>query len=426
MKIYNQPSKAVMAELIKRPSLENSFLEDLVSTVFHEVQAKGDDALKYYTSKWDGVDLVDLEVSQDEWAIGLEKVSPELSDAIERAATNIQAFHDPQGFTEIEIETEPGVTCWRKAVPIQSVGLYVPGGTSPLISTVLMLAIPARIAGCKEVLVCTPADKEGKVDPAILFACKLTGVQRIFKLGGIQAIAALSEGTDTVPKVDKIFGPGNQYVTAAKSFAQRKGLAIDMPAGPSEVLVVAGKETPSSFIAADLLSQAEHGSDSQVVCLIEEAAQAEAIMAEVERQLQSLPRADFAREALSHSSMIYLSSLQERIDFINAYAPEHLIISSKNETEYLDKVVNAGSVFLGQWSPESGGDYATGTNHTLPTAGAAKAYSGVSVESFQKIITYQRQSKQGLSDLGPTVISLAQAEGLEAHARAIKVRTEGI
>lgn len=421
MKVVVNPSAETITEVLKRPKLGVVQLSEIIRSVFQEVEQNGDQALIAFTAKFDGVKIDTLKVSEAEIIRAEALVSESLKSAIRIAAGNIERFHISQQEKEQFIETTPGVTCWRKSVPVQSVGLYIPGGTAPLFSTVLMLGIPAKIAACPVRILCTPPAKDGSVHPAILFAASVAGITEIYKVGGSQAIAAMSLGTESIPKVDKLFGPGNQYVTAAKQYAQQLGVAIDLPAGPSEVLVAVDDSIPASFIAADLLAQAEHGADSQVVLLTDSEAFVSAIQLVLANQLAQLPRADVARQALENSVAIAVDA-SEWAEIINQYAPEHLILMGKYEQKVVEQVVNAGSVFLGEFTAESFGDYASGTNHTLPTAGYAKAYSGVSLDSFVKKITYQRVSEVGLKNLGNTVIELAKAEELNAHAFAIEVR----
>ena len=422
MKTVKLPSKSDWSEILKRPTQEKANLEAIVSGVFDEIKANGDEALKTFTKKFDGADLNNLLVSDEEFKAALEETPIELKNAIDNAARNIETFHKAQIAEEERVETQAGVECWRKVTPIEKVGLYIPGGTAPLFSTVLMLAIPAKIAGCKEIVLCTPPNKEGKINPAILYAASSIGCTKIFKLGGIQAIGAMAYGSESVPSVYKIFGPGNQYVTAAKQIASLDGVAIDMPAGPSEVLVYGDETGNPDFIASDLLSQAEHGADSQVVfvtcieTLIDEVKEA------VDRQLVDLPRKEIAAKALDNSVYILMENEEEALELINEYGPEHLVIGAKNEELFINKVTNAGSVFLGNYTPESAGDYASGTNHTLPTNGYAKSYSGVSLDSYTKKITYQKISKEGLKSIGPIIEVMAEAEDLFAHKNAVTVR----
>ncbi len=397
-----------------------------VQSILDEIRQNGDRALRKYTLKFDGTELSDFSVTDAELLEAVNEVPEALKNAIKIAASNIEKFHASQK-TEIQkVETMPGVTCWQKVVPIEKVGIYIPGGTAPLFSTVLMLAIPARIAGCSEVAMCTPPDKNGKIHPAILFAAKHSGVKKIFKLGGAQAIGAMAFGTESVPKVYKIFGPGNQFVTAAKQLISINDAAIDMPAGPSEVMVVADDSANPSFVAADLLSQAEHGADSQVVLVTNSRALLKDVRKEIELQLKSLPRMEFARKSLNNSVFIVLEDEERHVEIINEYAPEHLILSVKNHAELAEKVKNAGSVFLGNHTPESAGDYASGTNHTLPTNGWARAFSGVNLDSFIRKITFQEITAEGLKIIGPTIETLAAAELLDAHKNAVTIRLKNL
>ena len=421
MKVLINPSENELNGALNRPELESVNLNFLISEVFSKVGTQKDEALKSLTLQFDQVGVDSLSVTDEEFEQAEEFLSTNLKEAIQVAAQNIEHFHRSQENRETEVETTPGVLCWRKSVPIQTVGLYVPGGTAPLFSTVLMLGLPAKIAGNPIRYLCTPPNKEGEIHPAILYAAKTAGIDSVYKVGGAQAIAAMSLGTETIPKADKIFGPGNQYVTAAKVYAQSLGIAIDMPAGPSEVLVAADDTIPVSFVAADLLAQAEHGSDSHVVFLTDNQQYLQEVLKEVEYQLKTLPRGEIAREALSSSAALVIE-VEKWAEIINSYAPEHLIIMGKYEESLLQKVVNAGSVFIGKNSAESFGDYASGTNHTLPTSGFARAYSGVSLDSFIKKITYQKVSDEGLKNLAQTVITMAEAEGLQGHANAVKVR----
>ncbi len=422
MRIETYPVRENWKALLQRPAIDNTALLEKVKFVMSEVKQHGDTAVKAYTQQFDGVVLEDFVVSEKEISEAGALLCDELKKAIQQAAANITLFHSKQVQEVAVIETMPGVQCWRKSIGIEKVGLYIPGGTAPLFSTILMLGIPAKIAGCKQVILCSPPGKDGKLDPAILYAAQLTGITAVYKIGGVQAIAAMAYGTATVEQVYKIFGPGNQYVTCAKQLVQQEGIAIDMPAGPSEVCVLADETANAAFVAADLLSQAEHGVDSQVLLVTT----SEKLMTEVQeqiiQQLSQLPRKELAAKALENSTGILVSSIEEGIDLVNEYAAEHLIISCKNEDVIAEKIVNAGSIFLGNYSPESVGDYASGTNHTLPTNGFAKAYSGVSVDSFVKKITYQKLTKQGLDQIAGTVILMAEAEGLEAHANAARIR----
>lgn len=422
MQIVQFPSRAEWQGLLKRPVQDPVHLRAQVQQVLDEVRQRGDDALRQYTREWDQVTLDSLSVSTSEWEQGVQAVPAALAAALEKAADNIRRFHQSQLQAEHPMETAPGVKCWRRSVGIERVGLYIPGGSAPLFSTVLMLGIPATLAGCREIILTTPPGRDGSVHPAILLAAKLAGVQQIFKVGGAQAIAAMSVGTATIPAVDKIFGPGNQYVTCAKQMVQMQGMAIDMPAGPSEVCVLADHTAHPAWVAADLLSQAEHGADSQVMLMTTSVELIKQVRMELERQLLSLPRRDVAQRALSHSKGIVLSSMDEALDLANQYAAEHLIIACDRPEQYVDRIRNAGSVFLGHYSPESVGDYASGTNHTLPTNGYARAYSGVSIDSFVKKITFQQLSADGLAEIGNVVVTMAEAEGLQAHARAVTIR----
>jgi len=422
MKILIEPDRAQWPALCQRPQLETDILDGTVRNIFTRVKQSGDAALREFNLQFDKVNLTSLLVPQAEITEATESITDELKAAIKQAAQNIQKFHAAQKREVSKIETMPGVVCWRKAVPIQKVGIYVPGGSAPLFSTVLMLAIPAALAGCEEVILCTPPDKQGKINPAILFAAQITGVKKVFKVGGAQAIGALAYGTESIPQVSKIFGPGNQYVTKAKQLVNTEGLAIDMPAGPSEVLVLADNSANPVHVAADLLSQAEHGGDSQVVLVASEKKLVDEVINHIQQQLEILPRKSIAQEALRNSLGIVLESAQSQIDFINQYAPEHLILNTSGCDVIADQIVNAGSIFLGPYSPESVGDYASGTNHTLPTAGYAKAYGGVSLESFSKYITIQKLSQNGLMNIANTVTTMAEAEQLQGHANAVKVR----
>ena len=422
MNIYINPEKKEWITLLTRPTQDVQQLDKTVSIVFDEVKALGDRAIRKNTKQFDGVEITELLVSQNEYEEAEKLVPKNLRNAIEIAKNNIEKFHLSQRDEVKMIDTVPGVTCWRESKAIEKVGLYVPGGTAPLFSTVLMLAIPAKIAGCEKIIVCTPPLVDGKINPAILYTAKLCGVTSVFKIGGIQAIAAMTFGTESVPKTQKLFGPGNQYVTAAKKMALLKGIAIDMPAGPSEVLVLADDSADADFVAADLLSQAEHGNDSQVILVTFNEKFAHKVISAVKNQIKELPRQQIANSSLQNSKCIIVNNQQEAIDLINDYAPEHLIISVRDEGDYIDEIKNAGSVFLGQYTPESAGDYASGTNHTLPTNGFAKSYSGVSIDSFVKKITFQRISPKGLQSLGPSIEIMAEAEGLRAHKNAVSVR----
>ncbi len=422
MKIIEYPQHKDWKSLLSRPALDNSSLTETVTAVLDDIKSRGDAAVKEYELKFDKVQLDSLQVSEAEIAEAETLVADELKNAIRLAKGNIEKFHAAQDHELPRIETMPGVTCWQKAMPIEKVGLYIPGGTAPLFSTVLMLAVPARIAGCKEIVLCTPPAKNGKVHPAVLFAAKVAGVSKIFKIGGVQAIGSMAYGTESVPKVYKIFGPGNQYVTAAKQRVSLKDVAIDMPAGPSEVEVIADETANPSFVAADLLSQAEHGVDSQAVCITTSKSLAEKVLAEVDRQLQLLPRKEIAEKSVANSKIILVKDLEEVIDVTNEYAPEHLIISTSNYMQIAERITNAGSIFLGHLTPESAGDYASGTNHTLPTNGYAKAYSGVNLDSFRKKITYQEITPNGLQLIGNAIEIMAENEQLFAHKNAVTLR----
>ena len=407
---------------ITRPTFDNTALQQKVKGILEDVKQHGDVAIAKYTIQFDGVTLTDIVVSSEEMNEAESLLTDELKEAIRTAANNIRTFHQKQITKPEVVETMPGVQCWRKSVGIEQVGLYIPGGTAPLFSTILMLGIPAQLAGCKEVVLCSPPNKEGKLHPAILYAASVAGITKVYKVGGVQAIAALAYGTETISKTYKIFGPGNQYVTCAKQLIQQEGIAIDMPAGPSEVCVLADETAKPHFIAADLLSQAEHGVDSQVVLVTCEEGVIEAVIKELEKQVELLPRKDIALKALENSKAIIVKNIELAINLVNEYAAEHLIISCQYAAEIGERIINAGSIFLGNYSPESVGDYASGTNHTLPTNGFARAYSGVSIDSFVKKITFQHLTKKGLTNIGDTVIEMATAEGLDAHANAVRVR----
>lgn len=422
MIVSRYPLKESWKELLKRPALESSSLEEKIKPILADVKRNGDAALRKYAEQFDKAKLDKIEVTEQEKYFALNQLNTGLFNAIKLAAENITVFHKQQLQQVEKIETMPGVTCWRKSVGIEKVGLYIPGGTAPLFSTVLMLGIPALIAGCKEIILCTPPSAEGKIHPAILAAATYIGIKKIYKAGGVQAIAAMTYGTETIPQVYKIFGPGNQYVTTAKQLVQKDGIAIDMPAGPSEVAVYADKTANASFVAADLLSQAEHGIDSQAMLVTDHEPIIEETQKELQRQLELLPRKELAAKALANSKIILVNNSAEAIEILNAYAPEHLILCCENAEALSGNVVNAGSVFLGHYSPESAGDYASGTNHTLPTNGYAYAYSGVSVDSFVKKITFQHLTKEGLNNIGKAVELMAEAEGLRAHAEAVRVR----
>lgn len=422
MRIVEYPARESWQELLQRPALSSESLYDTVKEVLEQVRAGGDRTIRELEKRFDKVELNDLQVSEEMIAQAENLISDELKESIRTAAANIAKFHRAQLPELSAIETTPGVKCWQKAVPIQRVGLYIPGGSAPLFSTVLMLAIPAVTAGCPEIILCTPPDKNGNVNPAILYAARTAGVSRIFMIGGSQAIAAMAYGTESVPKVSKIFGPGNSYVTAAKQLVSLRDVAIDMPAGPSEVEVIADDKADPSFIAADLLSQAEHGPDSQVLLLTTSRRILSEVQKEVERQTALLPRQQIAGKALENSRLILLHDMDEVMEMSNMYAPEHLIIHTENAESLAGQVRNAGSVFIGEWSPESAGDYASGTNHTLPTSGYAKAYSGVNIDSFMRKITFQQLTQEGLRRLGPVVETMAAGESLEAHKNAVTIR----
>lgn len=422
MILIGNPDKSQWQEILKRPVMNTENLFDTVRSVIDRVEEEGDRAVLDYEEKFDKVVLASLAVSEEEQQEAENLVSEDLKAAIRLAKQNIETFHAAQRFEGKKVQTQPGVTCWQKAVAIEKVGLYIPGGTAPLFSTVLMLAVPARIAGCKEIVLCTPPGRDGKVHPAVLFAAKVAGVNRIFKAGGIQAIAAMAYGTESVPKVYKIFGPGNQYVTAAKQLVSLRDVAIDMPAGPSEVEVLADETANPIFVAADLLSQAEHGVDSQAILITTSVELQQAVKVEVERQLALLPRKEIAEKSLANSKLIVVDSMTEAIELTNAYAPEHLIIETEDYLSVAERIVNAGSVFLGSLTPESAGDYASGTNHTLPTNGYAKAYSGVSLDSFIRKITFQEIKPEGLNIIGPAIELMAANEQLDAHKNAVSVR----
>jgi histidinol dehydrogenase len=422
MKIVKYPQCSEWTEILKRPELDQSGLELKILSILNEVKNSGDEALIDFSQKFDKVKLKSIQVSEDEIAEAKKNIDPKLKEAIQIAAANVEKFHKVQQEEVKRIETMPGVTCWRKSLPITKVGIYIPGGTAPLFSTIIMLAVPAKIAGCEEVVLCTPPAKDGSVNPAILYTADLLGVTKIFKVGGAQAIAAMAYGTQSIPKVYKIFGPGNQYVTAAKQMVSREGVAIDMPAGPSEVAVIADADAEASFIAADLLSQAEHGQDSQVLLVTDSEELIAKVQAEIKIQLSKLSREAFAAKALAHSFYILVHDLNEAMDLINEYAPEHLILQVQDAEKYSEKVKNAGSVFIGSYTPEAAGDYASGTNHTLPTNGYARAYSGVSLDSFIKKVTFQQISKEGIRNIGHVIEKMAEAEGLDAHKNAVALR----
>jgi len=422
MQHYIDPKKETWENLLARPTASYTELEPIVAKVFNEVRERGDAALKDYTAEFDQVALTDLVVQKSAIDQATARLAPELKQAIQLAKTNIERFHSAQKTAKIAIETQAGVECWQEKRPIQKVGLYIPGGSAPLFSTILMLAIPAQIAGCAEIVLCSPPNKTGSLPDEVLYTAALCGVSQIYTVGGIQAIAAMTFGTETIPAVYKIFGPGNQYVTVAKQWATRYNVAIDMPAGPSELLVVADQSAHPAYVAADLLSQAEHGPDSQVILVTTTQEILPKVAAEIERQLQELPRKEIAAKAMANSKMIAFPTDELAIDFINQYGPEHYIICMENEAQYVDAIQNAGSVFVGNYTPESAGDYASGTNHTLPTNGYAKQYSGVNLDSFLKQMTFQKISKEGIQGIGPAIEAMAAAEGLQAHKNAVTLR----
>lgn len=424
-KIHN-PDKKDWKSILTRSTRTVSDIEELVNTVFEEVASGGDAVLKKYTKEFDKVALNDLWVSEAEIERAKALVSESLKEAIAIAKNNIEAFHKAQATERVSVETSNGVHCWQEKRPIQKVGLYIPGGTAPLFSTILMLAVPATIAGCGEIVLCTPPDTQGNVNPAILYTAALCGVTRIFKVGGIQAIAGMTFGTESIPQVYKIFGPGNQYVTVAKQIATKHGVSIDMPAGPSELLVVADDSADASFVASDLLSQAEHGVDSQVILVSTSEAMMEQVQVEVDRQLKELPRKEIAQKAIANSKLIYVANDEIAMDLINEYGPEHFIVCVEDADFYIDHTLNAGSVFIGNYTPESAGDYASGTNHTLPTNGYAKQYSGVNLDSFMKCMTFQRISKEGIQEIGRAIEIMAEAEGLQAHKNAVTLRLNSL
>jgi len=430
MHILHHPPRSEWSSLVQRPTLALDDMERRVAPIMEAVRKRGDAALLDYNKEFDRVERPSLLVTEAEFAEAEKHVSNELKDAIRLAKGNIERFHETQlheaGYRTERIETQPGVFCWRKSVPIQRVGLYIPGGTAPLFSTILMLGVPSALVGVPERVLCTPPQADNSIHPAILYTANLVGVRRVIKVGGAQAIAALTYGTETVPKVDKIFGPGNQYVTVAKQLAQRSGVAIDMPAGPSEVAVLADHTCHPAFVAADLLSQAEHGQDSQVVFITTSEANIQAVLTEIDRQLLLLPRGAVAEKALANSRAVLFTTMDEAIDFANEYAAEHLIIATDDADTIAERIVNAGSIFLGHYSPESAGDYASGTNHTLPTNGYARAYSGVSVDSFVKKITFQRLTHEGIASIGSAVEIMAEAEGLAAHRYAVTIRKDAL
>jgi histidinol dehydrogenase len=422
MQVLHNPPRTNWPALCRRPVVEADSLSATVESIAEEVRRNGDAALKSFTARFDGVQLSELGVPDSEWSAAASQLDEPLRDAIALACDSIERFHAAQREAQLTVETVPGVTCWRRSIAIERVGLYIPGGSAPLFSTLLMLGIPAKLAGCRQIVVTTPPRSDGTVAPAILYAAQRIGIENIYKVGGAHAIAALAHGTESVPAVDKIFGPGNQYVTAAKMLAQRHGIAIDLPAGPSEVLVIADETCEPTFVAADLLSQAEHGPDSQVVLVSDSEKVVNRVIDAVTQAVATLPRRSIAETALQNSRAVVVSDLDEAIDFSNEYAPEHLILAVAEPDDLAERVINAGSVFLGHYTPESLGDYASGTNHTLPTNGFARSYSGVSLDSFVRKVTFQRALPDGLQRIGPAVVQMAEAESLEAHAMAVRVR----
>ncbi len=424
-KIFN-PKPETWSELLKRPTQTIDDIEFTVKEIFKEVQKKGDVAVAKYTSLFDGVKFENIEVSRSEIDQAIASISTELKEAIQLAKSNIEKFHAAQKTTKIVVETIEGVNCWQEKRPIQKIGLYIPGGTAPLFSTVLMLAVPANIAGCSEIVLCSPPDKSGNINPAILYAADLCGVTKILKVGGIQAIAAMTFGTESIPKVYKIFGPGNQFVTVAKQLATQFGVAIDMPAGPSELLIVADDSAIPAFVASDLLSQAEHGTDSQVILVSTSKDLIDEVEKEIQSQLEVLPRKAIAEKAIANSKLIYVETDEIALKLIDEYGPEHFIICSRNEDFYINNIGNAGSVFIGNYTPESAGDYASGTNHTLPTNGYAKNYSGVNLDSFTKSMTFQKISEKGIQNIGKAIELMAEAEGLQAHKNAVSLRLKDL
>lgn len=426
MKIIEYPKREDWSTILRRPTQTVDDIETTVNQIFNDVQRNGDVAIKKYTSLFDGVNLNSFQVTQKEIEQASEDVSSELKEAIDVAKSNIEKFHTAQKTNSVYVKTMEGVECWQEKKPIEKVGLYIPGGTAPLFSTVLMLTIPAQIAGCKEIVLCSPPNSEGKISKEILYTAQLCGVTKIFKIGGIQAIAGFTFGTQSIPRVYKIFGPGNQFVTVAKQLATKYGVAIDMPAGPSELLVVADDSANAAFVASDLLSQAEHGADSQVILVSTSSKLVESVSSEIQKQFLELPRKDIALKAIENSKSILTRNKQEALELINEYAPEHLIVCTEENDFYINNIVNAGSVFIGNYTPESAGDYASGTNHTLPTNGFSKAYSGVNLDSFTKSITFQRISKQGIQNIGKSIELMAEAEGLQVHKNAVSLRLESL
>ncbi|MEH6537805.1 MAG: histidinol dehydrogenase [Psychroserpens sp.] len=422
MKTIISPNRADWSELLKRPTQTVENIENTVNEIFNDVQRRGDKAISKYTELFDGVHLNVLTVTEEEIRNASKQISEELKKAIQTAKGNIETFHAAQKTDRLTVQTSIGIECWQEKRPIQKVGLYIPGGTAPLFSTVLMLAVPAQIAGCKEIVLCSPPNKEGKIANEILYTAQLCGVTKIIKVGGIQAIAGLTFGTKAIPQVYKIFGPGNQYVTVAKQLATKYGVAIDMPAGPSELLVVGDDTANASYVASDLLSQAEHGADSQVILVSTSKLLLDEVQSEIQKQILNLPRLEMTQKAIDNSKLIFVETDEIALEIINEYAPEHFIICTKNEGFYVENIENAGSVFIGNYTPESAGDYASGTNHTLPTNGFSKAYSGVNLDSFTKSITFQKISKEGIKNIGNTIELMAEAEGLQAHKNAVTLR----
>jgi len=422
MNVIEYPKRVNWSTILKRPTQTVDDIESTVNQVFDDVKRNGDSAIAKYTSMFDGVELDSMIVTESEIEFASSQVSEELKKAIQLAKSNIEAFHKAQKTDKVFLQTQNGVECWQEKRPIQKVGLYIPGGTAPLFSTVLMLSVPANIAGCKEIVLCSPPNAEGKIANEILYTAQLCGVTKIIKVGGIQAIAGLTFGTDSIPQVYKVFGPGNQFVTVAKQLATKFGIAIDMPAGPSELLVVADDTANASYVASDLLSQAEHGTDSQVILVSTSKQFIDDVSQEIESQLQALPRFEIAKKAIENSKSILVNSNEEALDLINEYGPEHFIICTSDDDYFVENVSNAGSVFIGNYTPESAGDYASGTNHTLPTNGFSKAYSGVNLDSFVKSITFQKISKEGIRNIGPSIELMAEAEGLQAHKNAVTLR----
>ncbi|MCL6273446.1 histidinol dehydrogenase [Muricauda sp. 2012CJ35-5] len=426
MKQFEYPEKADWKNILQRPTATVSDIESTVTGVFKDVERDGDVAVNSYTAKFDGVKLENMLVGSEEIEEAINQVPDQLKNAIKLAKSNIEKFHSAQQTATVSLETMPGVKCWQEKRPIQKVGLYIPGGTAPLFSTILMLAVPAKIAGCKEIVLCTPPDTSGAINPAILYTAQLCGITNICKVGGIQAIAALTFGTATIPQVYKIFGPGNQYVTVAKQLATKYGVAIDMPAGPSELLVVADDTANPKFVAADLLSQAEHGVDSQVLFVSTSSTMLDSVATELELQIAVLPRKDIAKKSIANSRLILMENKEEALELINAYGPEHFIVCTAEDEFYVNNIANAGSVFVGNYTPESAGDYASGTNHTLPTNGYAKQYSGVNLDSFMKSMTFQKISEDGMKRIGNAIELMAEAEGLQAHKNAVTVRLNSL